>query len=203
MSFVTAGADGAVPRTSDVQPADIAAARDGASRELGELLERYRPYLLAIAMQEMPEALGGKVGASDVVQESLLKGCEQFGTFQGSTAEELSGWLRKILVNQLVNVARSYGTLKRRVDRECRSDSRLADLNQLSPSGEAVSREEWDRVQAALGRLPEHYREVVLLRHRDNLSFGEIGKLLNKSDEAVRKLWARAIQQLQDDVCDE
>lgn len=179
---------------------DIAAARRGSSAGLGRLLERYRPYLLAIALQELPAELTGKLGASDVVQASLLKGCEQFHAFRGNSPEELSAWLRQILLSHLLNVAEAYRAQKREVKREQSIVGHLVDVNQLTPSGEAISRETWESLQGALDRLPEHYRQIILLRHRDDLSFAEIGRETNLSDEAARKVWSRAIRKLQEEL---
>lgn len=175
----------------------LAAARDGIGDTIGELLESCRPYLLAIAMAELPGDLNGKLGASDLVQDTLVKGVERFGTFQGRTPEELAGWLRRILLNQLANVVKAYGTGKRQVVREQAADSALADTRQLSPSAATLSREEWERLDTALGRLSEEGRQVILMRHRDNLSFTQIGANLGKSEDAVGKIWARAIDRLQ------
>ena len=59
--------------------------------DIGRLLESYRPYLLSIANGELPAALQGKVGASDLVQEAILRGYRYYGTYQGTTDEELAG----------------------------------------------------------------------------------------------------------------
>jgi RNA polymerase sigma-70 factor (ECF subfamily) len=67
-----------------------------------------------------------------------------------------------------------------------------------SPSTEALAREQIEELDRALARLPEHYRQVVLMRHREGLSFEAIGQRLERSGEAVRKLWARAVEQLQE-----
>jgi RNA polymerase sigma-70 factor (ECF subfamily) len=70
----------------------------------------------------------------------------------------------------------------------------------LSPSGEAMEHEQDQALQAALGRLPEDYRRVIALRHQEDLSFEEIGRLLQRSPDAARKLWARAIERLQEEL---
>jgi RNA polymerase sigma-70 factor (ECF subfamily) len=60
---------------------------------------------------------------------------------------------------------------------------------------------EQDRaLQAALGRLPEDYRRVITLRYEQQLSFEEIGQLLHRSPDAARKLWARAVERLQEEL---
>jgi len=170
------------------------------TEELGRLLEEFRPYLLAIALEEMPAALGAKLGASDLVQETMSRGFENAATFQGNTKEQLAGWLRSILLNHLANTIKSYQTEKRDYAREQLADSRVVHPGQISPSTEALNREQWDLLQAALSRLSDEYRQAILLRHRENLTFSEIGSRFGKSEEAARKIWTRAIKQLQQEL---
>jgi DNA-directed RNA polymerase specialized sigma24 family protein len=97
----------------------MVAARDGCSRSLGALAERYRRYLLHVARESLSPALRAKVGASDLVQETLLHFQQQFARFEGSSEEELLTWLRRILYFRALHVARRYGsTAARDVRRE-------------------------------------------------------------------------------------
>jgi RNA polymerase sigma-70 factor, ECF subfamily len=153
--------------------------------------------LLAIAQQETPQQLAGKLGASDLVQDAIVKGYEQFQSFEGTSREQLTCWLRQILLNHVRNVAKAYGAGKRDVAREQPVDSGMVQLGGLSPSRELMSRERQELFQGALLRLPEELRRVIELRHRENLSFAEIGRLLARSEDTGRRLWARAIRQLQ------
>ena len=52
----------------------------------------------------------------------------------------------------------------------------------------------------ALGRLSDVYRQVITWRYQEERSFEEIGQLLRRSPEAARKLWARAIERLQEEL---
>ena len=72
--------------------------------------------------------------------------------------------------------------------------------NMISPSGQAMEREQDQALQAALGRLPEDYRQVITLRYQEQLPFEEIGRLLQRSPEAARKLWARAVERLHEEL---
>lgn len=162
------------------------------------VLEHFRPYLMAIARRQFPEKLRGKLGVSDLVQDTILRGVENLGTFRGTSREELAVWLRQILLRHIANTVERYSTTKREVGREMAFGSHLATKSAMSPSGVAATQEEWERVQSALGELPEEYRQAVVLRHRENLSFAEIGFLLERSEEAARKLWYRAICRLQE-----
>lgn len=166
------------------------------------LLSGYRDYLLFIANQDLDEGLRAKFGASDVVQESLMSAQRKFEQFRGDSEPELLGWLRTILVNDLRNNRRQYSSRKRDADREVNlqnrsvAGGRLVDPK-LTPSSDAMKRERAQALAAALICLTEDHRQVVQLRNFEQLDFAEVGRLMNRSPDAARKLWARAIESLQ------
>ncbi len=188
---------------------DLTAARAGSKEALGVLLEGCRNYLLLIAQEELAPELRAKGGASDLVQETFLEAQRDFAGFQGDSEEELLAWLRRLLRNNLANFARRYrGTGKRQIGREVSLEfagsgrhRRGAPRDPEPPPGEqAASHEEAQRVWAALAQQPEAYREVLLLRCRDGCSFEEIGRRMGRSRNAAQKLWARAVERLQQDL---
>jgi RNA polymerase sigma factor (sigma-70 family) len=61
------------------------------------------------------------------------------------------------------------------------------------PSRQAQRRERDAALEVAIGRLPEHYRQVIRWHHDDGLTFEAIGSRLAISAEGARKLWARAL----------
>jgi RNA polymerase sigma-70 factor (ECF subfamily) len=188
----------AVPMLPPTEVEPSAFAERIASREaLGRLLEEFRPYLLMIARDELPASLERKLAPSDLVQETLVKGYEQAGTFRGQTPEEFARWLRQILLNHLSNTQKAFGRQMRDLAREQRAGSALVHPRAQTPSHFVLQRELQHRLELALGKLSTIHREVLLLRHRDDLSFVEIGNRLQRSDEAARKLWVRAVRQLQ------
>jgi RNA polymerase sigma factor (sigma-70 family) len=63
-----------------------------------------------------------------------------------------------------------------------------------------MARERAELVRRALDRLPEDYRWALLWRYQETLSFEEIGRLLQRSPNAARKLWARALVRLQQEL---
>ena len=65
-----------------------------------------------------------------------------------------------------------------------------------SPSQRAVHREQSLLLADALDRLPEHYREVIVLRHMKGMSFAEIARTMGRSDDSVQKLWVRGLAEL-------
>lgn len=152
----------------------------------------------------MPE-LQAKAGPSDIVQDTLLEAHRDFARFHGSGQEELVAWLRHILLNNLRDFRKKFlQSEKRQVAREVPLDEadcvwrlyRIASSPQLSSSELLMKAEDQQAVERALGGLPKHYREVIELRHGQQLSFEEISQRMGRSRQAVRKLWCRAIREL-------
>jgi RNA polymerase sigma-70 factor (ECF subfamily) len=190
----------------------IEKARDnnGGGEAIGRALEACQQYLLLVADRELGDDLRPKVGASDLVQETFLDAQRDFRRFQGRTEGELRAWLRRILKNNLANHAEQYRrTAKRQLGREVSLDnSAIAPIKMelkaetVSPSVQMLQQERADALHRALQRLPERYRQVIEWRHRQGCSFGEIGRRLENSADAARKIWSRALQHLQVELAD-
>jgi RNA polymerase sigma-70 factor, ECF subfamily len=184
----------------------LVAARSGNAQALGALLQPFQPYLLAIARRGLPGNLRGKYDGADVVQETLLEAHRGFAGFEGSDSDELRVWLCGILKHNLMDVIRRYrDAAKRSVERERSLDFGLgsgADSGEAidpspTPSTLFIARESVSALREALSRLPADEREVIVLRQFESLSFQEVGQRLDRSPEAARKLWSRAIARLQ------
>jgi RNA polymerase sigma-70 factor (ECF subfamily) len=182
-------------------------AREGDGPARGQLLELYRNYLALLARLQIGRRLRGKVEASDVVQETFLKAHRAFAQFRGDTEAELVGWLRRILLSQLVNLVRHHHGSRRRDARlerdlaaELDQSSRHLDpalfARHSSPSELASRREQSVLLADALGHLPEDYREVIVLRHLEGLPFAEVAAQMGRSVDSVDKLWVRALARL-------
>src|SRR5262245_10200320 len=187
----------------------LPAARAGSREALGRVLESARQYLVSIARQELDPDLRAKNSPSDLVQETFVEAQCAFGHFQGDTEAELLAWLRQLLLHRAGKLRRHYrDTQKRRLAREVAlggdsTSNGPADglaANMLSPSGQAMEHEQDQALQAALGRLPDDYRRVICLRYQEQLPFEEIGRLLQRSPDAARKLWARAVERLHEEL---
>lgn len=176
-------------------------AKSGDPEALGILLDHHRPYLLNIANRELPPIIASKVGASDVVQNSMLTAHRFFERFEGATALQLRAWLRKILVNAMQHQRRAYlGTRKRNVSRErdFQSQSKAMPLvdPRATPQTNAALHEQTMRLFAEIEKLPEDHRLVIQLHTLEGLSFQRVGALMSRSPEAAWKLWTRAMLRL-------
>jgi len=186
----------------------LVAARDGEPEAFGPLFDAFRRHLLLVAHRELPVALRGKVGPSDLVQETAVDARRGFRSFRGSTAEECFAWLRSILRNNVVDAVRRYETAqKRAASREIslataagRREGRSLQMPNGLPDSSAIRREDAALLSAALERLSPDHQAVLRHRYWDGLSFVDIGAKLDRSPDAVRKLWYRAVARLQEEM---
>jgi RNA polymerase sigma-70 factor (ECF subfamily) len=184
----------------------LRAARAGSQVALGQLLEHYRPYLLQIANTHLRESLQSKLGGSDLVQDTFLSAHRIFARFAGASPGEFQGWLMAILQYQMAANTRHYlRTDKRRIDRERSLDglNHAAEAfvaDDPSPSSIVNREEEAAQVQRALEALPEHYRQIVVWRQWEKLSFDEIALRLGRRVDAARMIWWRAVKKLAEEM---
>jgi RNA polymerase sigma-70 factor (ECF subfamily) len=172
--------------------------------------ERYRGYLLALARLQVAARpwLAGKLDASDLVQQTLLKAHAARDTFRGTTPAELVAWLRQILTRTLANELRALGQAKRDVGAErsldadldassCRLDAWLA-ASQTSPSEHLMRGERAAALAAAVDTLPVEQREAVLLKHCHGYSLAEIAERTGRTTAAVAGLLRRGLARLRE-----
>lgn len=187
----------------------LSEARAGSEEALGRALQACRGYLLLVAERELDPGLRAKGGASDLVQQTILDALQGFDDFRGSSETDVLAWLRQILHNNVRDFGRWHrGAAKRDAGREVPlggpSDAGGPALDVAAdtptPSQVAMDREDTLAVHAALERLPEEYRRVIVLRAQENRPFDEIGRLMNRSENAAQKLFVRAIERLQQEL---
>ncbi|HTW93242.1 MAG TPA: sigma-70 family RNA polymerase sigma factor [Tepidisphaeraceae bacterium] len=185
----------------------LARARQGDGSATGRLLERYSRYLTLLARLQIGRRLQGKVDPADIVQETFLEATRQMENFRGNSEGELLAWLRRILAGQIALTVRRYmGTrgrdvkLERELVMQLDQSSVMLDRGLVAsystPSQHAARREQSVLLAEALGRLPEDYREVIILRHLEGLPFAEVAVVMNRSADSVQKLWVRALANL-------
>ena len=185
----------------------ISQAQQGASSALGRLLDLYKNYLATLARLQLDQKLKSKVDPLDVVQETFLKASHNFHQFRGATERELLGWLRQILARGLVDEIRRYHKSQRggiRLEENLVSQIELSSqamgqqfvAAQSTPSERASRREQAVLLADALAQLSDDNREVLVLRHLEELTFPEVAERLDKSLDSVKSTWRRSLVQL-------
>src|SRR5262249_49171313 len=176
----------------------------GEQQSLGMLLEMYGDYLSLLARLQIGRRLQGKVDAADLVQETFLEAHRNWKRFRGASEGELLSWLRRILAGRTVDLMRRYlGSkgrdvrLERELVLELERSSRDLDgallAKQESPSKQVARREQGVLLADALASLPEDYREVLILRHLEGLTFPGVSQRMGRTLDSVKKLWIRGL----------
>ena len=182
-------------------------AQHGEEGARGALLETYRNYLELLARIEIGRRLQTKVDAGDLVQETFLEAHRNFGMFRGKSEGEFINWLRGIMAARIATMVRHFvGTQGRNVRRErglqidLDHSSRALDRGlvalQSTPSQKMARHELRVMFADTLARLPADYREVIVLRHFEELPIGEVATRMNRSVDSVQKLWVRGLSRL-------
>jgi RNA polymerase sigma-70 factor (ECF subfamily) len=185
----------------------LGAARAGDPDAADRLFSRVRPWLQILARTQLGRHLQAKTDPSDVVQVALLEAVRALDQFRGGTEAEFLAWLRQVLASAIRHEARRYGgTAARDVAREESLDRQLEESSARlgaglvadgsSPSAGAERVEARLALAALLARLPEEYRDVIVLRNLEGLSHEEVAERMGRSVGAVRMLWVRALARL-------
>jgi RNA polymerase sigma-70 factor, ECF subfamily len=191
-------------------PGLVARAAAGDREAIVELLERYRSRLRRMVALRLDPRLKGRVDASDVIQEGYLDAMRRLDEFIRDPTVPFYIWLR-FLVGQRVQEQhrRHLGTPGRDVGREISiyrgampgaSTGALAArlLGKLtSPSAAALRAERKIRLQEALNRMDPLDREVLVLRHYEQMSNGDVAAALGLTFKAASKRYTRALERLE------
>lgn len=176
-------------------------AQEGNQAAFAQLLEHYRPRLLAGVHLAPP--LRRRADASDIVQSASLAIFKDFSAFRGTTIPEFESWLSTVLRRSVLMTVR-HETAQRRDSRKeeipaFSADSASAPLfpaDHTSPSAKVSWNEEWRRIQEPLLQLPERQQQAIRLRFEADRSLEEIAAELQCSTAAAAGLLRRALEKL-------
>ena len=177
----------------------------GDRQALERLLERYRPSLHDFVEARLDPKLRARLDPSDVVQEAQMEVVRRMDDFLRRRPMPFHLWVRKTAYERLLNLRRDHRKRARRsVDREVALPDRSSLLlarpllsGGPSPSQQLAAREFADRVAQAVTELAEVDREILLMRHAEELPYDEIACLLEIEPAAARKRYGRALIRLQ------
>ena len=174
---------------------------DGDASAAAILFDRHLPKLRADARRGIPAKLRAKVGESDVVQEAYLRAYLTLGSFEDRGDGSFARWLRGILGNRIAyEVRRHLAAGKRDARREVRLRSTTRHFDPPargpSPSAVVVAAEQSGALRQVIESLPDDYRTVIQLVHMEGLTLVEAGERLDRSADAARMLYSRALARL-------
>jgi RNA polymerase sigma-70 factor (ECF subfamily) len=184
-------------------------ARAGDQAALNEVFDRHRARLHRMVELRLDRRLQARIDASDVIQEAYVDAVRRLDEYLRRPDYPLFLWLRLLVGERLLKLHRHHlGTRKRDAEIEvsiyrgalpaATSAALAAQLlgKHTSPTQAAVRAERMLRLQEALNSLDPMDREVLSLRHFEDLSLAETARSLEIQEAAAAKRYIRALKRL-------
>jgi RNA polymerase sigma-70 factor (ECF subfamily) len=176
---------------------------------LGELFSQHRDRLARMVRFRMPARLHARLDVNDVLQDAYLDAAKRLPSYLANPCAPFYVWLRGITANTLVDLTRRHlGAMQRDANREVPL-YRRANMNAssqmlaaeivarlTSPSQAAVRDETYRQLEQAFQQMDEIDREVLALRHFEQLSNQEVAEVLGLSKTAASNRYVRALGRL-------
>jgi len=184
-------------------------ARDGKTGAVDALLGQFREPLRRVIDLRLDPVLARRVDASDIVQDVLIEANQRLKDYLRSPDMPFHLWLRHLAQDRIIDTHRRHRTAQRRsIDREQAinrpawadesSTSLVAQLidGEQTPATEAIQAELARKLTAAIDQLGDDDREIILLRHHEQLANQDVAKLLTLSEAAASMRYLRALRRL-------
>jgi RNA polymerase sigma-70 factor, ECF subfamily len=170
----------------------IGRAQKGELEAFSRLYEHYLPLVYNRVRYVVPGT-----DVDDVTQEVFITLLKSLDTFKGQS--QFSTWLRTLTNRRVADYYRQRYRGEPTVDADLSDILPGQDANLTVPSEVTVTDDEIE-LRRALYALPDHYREIVLLRFAEDMKFHEIARVQGQSLEATKSLFRRAIAALRKEL---
>jgi RNA polymerase sigma-70 factor (ECF subfamily) len=198
------------PDSSETQEL-LVRAQGGEPAAVNLLMERHRQSLRQMVQLRMDRVLSQRIDASDIVQDVLLEASQRLEDYIKEARMPFHLWLRQLAKDQLIDTHRRHRVAQRRsLDREQalvqhgNADHSSLDLaaqlrdQELTPAAAALRKEFQQRFYQALEQLEEDDRELILMRHVEQLSNSDVAQALGLSQPAAGMRHLRALRRLRE-----
>jgi len=196
---------------SDTTEELLQSAAQGDKEKWGVLLKRHRSRLRRMVALRLDQRLQGRLDASDVIQEAYLEASARLPEYLRQPALPFFLWLRFLTGQKMLELHRRHlGAHMRDAAREVSlyrgalpetsSAALAAQLlgHDTRPSEAAIRAERKIRLQEALNVMEPLDREVLALRHFEQLNNAETAQALGLQESAASKRYVRALKKLKD-----
>lgn len=197
-------------------PTLVSQAITGDQGALQRLLVREQADLSARIRSRLPKSIAQTVGVEDILQEAYTQAFRHIGAFQPVGPDAFRNWINAIADNVLRDAIRAQHAAKRGGGRMALDGAAPLGVGQSSlgplievlatydrtPSMSARGKEAENAVQAALAGINAEYREALTLRYLEGLPIAEVARRMGRTESAVHKVCARALEQLRDALGD-
>jgi RNA polymerase sigma-70 factor (ECF subfamily) len=179
-------------------------AKQGDRAAMDQLLDRHRDSLHRMVRCRLNPGVARRVDASDVVQDALLTASKRLAEYLQNPSMPFHAWLRQLTRDRLADVYRRELADKRDIAREQAIATDRSSLNalaqirdsELTPAAMLLRKEFEERFQQAVGQLGDEAREIILMRHAEQLTNSQSAELLGLTEPAAGMRYLRALRQL-------
>jgi RNA polymerase sigma-70 factor (ECF subfamily) len=183
--------------------------QQGQSEAVEQLLDVHREPLRRMINLRLDPALAARVDASDIVQDVLLEAHRRLSDYLRNPTMPFHLWLRHIAKDHMIDAHRRHRQAQRRsLDREqplvpmALADHSSFELagqlldQELTPASAAIQKELQKRLELAIAALDEDDRDIILMRHAEQLSNQEVAAALGLTEAAASMRYLRAVRRL-------
>jgi RNA polymerase sigma-70 factor, ECF subfamily len=164
-----------VPSRADEEQALVDRCLGGDSASFRPLVQRYQRIAFSVALR----MLGGRADAEDVAQQAFVDAYSALERFRGDgRANAFSTWLLRIVINRSKDVLKSKKRTEASLDSEVDTDHAMFAHHPAGPEHVLGQAQQRRTLVVALGQLPPKYREVLVLKDIEELSYEEIRAIL-------------------------
>lgn len=184
-------------------------AQTGDAAAVDRLLGEFREPLRQVIRMRLDPVLARRVDASDIVQDVLLEANQRLLDYLKSPSMPFHLWLRHLAQDRIIDTHRRHREAQRRsIDREqpiqrpAWSDDSSVQLvahlidGEQTPASAAIHQELQRRLTEALDQLGEDDREIILMRHHEQLSNQDAAAALGLTEAAASMRYLRALRRL-------
>jgi len=180
--------------------------RDGDEDALKTLFQRHAVALQARARRWLGARMGRRMSAADLLQDAWLVAYRRRAEYEDRGPGSLRAWLLGIVDHKAREALRRHDAAMRAAGREVTRGERPVTAafraDGASPSAVAAVAEQLERVRRAMETLPSDHRAVLRLGLEAGLSLREVAERMDRSYDATKKLYWRALCKLRE-VCGE
>jgi RNA polymerase sigma-70 factor, ECF subfamily len=185
--------------------------RDGKSLAIDQLMDRHRNSLRRMIQLRLDQRILQRVDVSDVIQDVLMEANRRLTDYLSNPVIPFHLWIRQIAKDRIIDAHRRHRvSAKRSIDREQPiagqgppDQSTIELANQfrdgaLTPAAAATQRELAKQIETAVQLLRDNDREIILMRHYEQLNNQEIAQALGLTEPAASMRYLRAIKRLRE-----
>jgi RNA polymerase sigma-70 factor (ECF subfamily) len=187
----------------------LAQAKGGSDQAIDNLLERHRNSLRRMIQLRLDQRIMQRIDVSDVVQDVLIEANRRLAGYLENPILGFQVWIRQIAKDRIIDAHRRHrASAKRSIDREQpivapggQDHSTLELVNRLcdpglTPAALATQKEIAAQVELAVRKLKGHDREIILMRHYEQMSNLEAADALGLTEPAASMRYLRALRRL-------